>query len=71
MRCALCGRPLEAAAIFIGNLAVGPVCAKRHGLVAKARKRYGVLWVAPQNVPKVGRARPDQRTLDLFEGVLA
>lgn len=67
MRCALCGRCLDKAAMFIGQLPVGPTCARRHGLMAKARKRFGALWVNSQHVPRAGRARPDTRTLDMFE----
>ncbi|GHC72750.1 hypothetical protein GCM10007320_08840 [Pseudorhodoferax aquiterrae] len=67
MRCALCGRCLDKAAMFIGQLPVGPTCARRHGLMAKARKRFGSLWVNSQHVPRAGRPRPDTQTLDLFE----
>jgi hypothetical protein len=67
MRCAICGRSLDKAAMFIGQLPVGPTCARRHGLMAKARKRFGFLWVNSQQVPAVRRPKPDNLTLDLFE----
>lgn len=70
MRCALCGRCMDVAAIFIGNLPVGPKCAQRHGLMAKARKRHGALWVAAQKLPGLVRPKRDSRTLDLFEAAV-
>lgn len=43
MRCALCGRSMASAAVLIGNLPIGPRCARRAGLLEPARKRLGLL----------------------------
>lgn len=65
MRCALCGRPVLNPAVLIGQLPVGPVCARRAGLVELARKRTGSL-----SLPKVRFTRQaTPETLDLFAEV--
>lgn len=57
-----------AAAVFIGIMPVGPVCAKRAGLIEKARKKHGALRIAGGDVARAGRAkRRDPKTLDLFD----
>jgi len=62
LRCALCGRPVLNPAILIGQLPVGPRCARRAGLLELARKRVGAL-----SVPRVKFARPKpHENLDLF-----
>lgn len=66
MKCCLCSRPLFAALVFIGAMPVGPVCARRAGLVDLARKKAGVLRLAR---PSTGPRRPDPETLDLFAEV--
>ena len=38
MHCALCSRPLRTAAMYIGVYPVGPVCARRAGLVKLAAR---------------------------------
>lgn len=38
MHCALCSRPLRTAAMYIGIYPVGPVCARRAGLVKLAAR---------------------------------
>jgi hypothetical protein len=43
LHCALCGRPVLNPAVLIGQLPVGPKCARRAGLVELARKRTGSL----------------------------
>lgn len=42
--CALCGRPMEQAAVLIGNHPVGPKCAKRAGLIALAQRKGGLVF---------------------------
>ena len=43
MRCALCGRSMATAAVLIGELAIGPRCSRKSGLLEPARKRQGML----------------------------
>lgn len=43
MRCALCGRSMATSAVLIGDMPVGPRCARRAGLLELARKRQGLL----------------------------
>jgi len=66
MKCCLCGRPLFTALIFIAGQPVGPVCARRHGLVEPARKGRGALQVNPTTTYRLRRAAKDCETLDLF-----
>ena len=66
-RCALCGRPVLNPAVLIGQLPVGPRCARKAGLVELARKRVGSL-----SFPKVRFTRPaPQENLELFEEIEA
>ena len=44
--CALCGRPVLNPAVLIGQLPVGPTCARRAGLVELARKKVGSLSIS-------------------------
>lgn len=64
MRCVLCSRALTAPAVMIGIYPVGPVCARRAGLI-KIASRGGnkvlTLGVAMRSV----RRRPDDQQLDL------
>ena len=66
MRCAFCNRSMQAAAVFVGAMPIGPTCARKAGLLELARKKTGVLRLA-------GRAavahRPDPETLGLFAEV--
>ncbi len=62
--CALCGRPMLDAAVMIGQLPVGPVCARRAGLLQLAKKRAGLVKVAHRHA--IARA-PAPRNLGLFE----
>lgn len=57
-KCALCGRKTTPFA-FIGDMAVGPKCAKRAGLTT-SRARVSIV--------KQKRAKPDDSQIDLFEG---
>lgn len=38
MKCANCNRPLSAAAVRVGRLDLGPVCAKRLGLIEPKKR---------------------------------
>ena len=61
--CALCGRPTMNPAVMIGQLPVGPKCARRAGLVEAARKRVGQL-----SLPRMRFKRPAYpETMELFE----
>lgn len=62
-RCCLCGRPVLNPAVLIGQLPVGPRCARRAGLVELARKKVGSL-----SIPRITFRRPArQENLELFE----
>ena len=63
MKCAFCNRHLQAAAVFVGTMPIGPTCAKRAGLLELARKKAGVLRLAR---PIAVARRTDLETLDLF-----
>ena len=66
MKCAFCNRHLQAAAVFVGTMPIGPTCAKRAGLLELERKKAGVLRLAPHGHSQ----RPvDPQTLDLFAEV--
>ena len=66
MKCAFCNRPMQAAAVFVGALPIGPTCARKAGLLELARKKAGALRLAGHTA--VAR-RPDPETLDLFTEV--
>lgn len=68
MKCCLCSRPLFTALVFIGTLPVGPVCARRAGLVDLARKKSGALRLGHGRMPAA--RREDLRTMDLFAEVV-
>ena len=60
MRCVLCGRTTKPA-VMLGTHAVGPRCAKKAGLIERARRGQGQVRLF--NAPR----RPaDPKTLDLF-----
>ncbi len=65
MHCCLCGRPMARPTLFIGLMPVGPHCARRAGLMDKARKGAGALRLA--GAPAIRSPGADRRTLDLFE----
>jgi len=65
-RCCFCGRKVSSPKVFIGVFAVGSTCAKRAGLLDRARKKTGVLRLAK---PNIGARRADPQTLDLFAEV--
>jgi hypothetical protein len=44
-RCALCGRAMRQPAVLIGQMGVGPKCARRANLLEPARKRLGILML--------------------------
>lgn len=62
--CALCGRPMDQAAVLIGSMPVGPTCAKRAGLMTFAKRKSGLVFpVVRRHIEK-----PNQpKTMDLFE----
>lgn len=62
--CALCGRPMDQAAVLIGSHPVGPKCAQRAGLMPLAQRKSGLVFpVMRRRIEK-----PQQpQTLDLFE----
>lgn len=62
--CALCGRPMDQAAVMIGSHPVGPKCAQRAGLMPLAQRKSGLVFpVMRRRIEK-----PQQpQTLDLFE----
>ena len=66
MRCAFCNRPMQAAAVFVGAMPIGPTCARKAGLLELARKKAGALRLAR---PSIWQRRPDPETLDLFAEV--
>jgi len=55
-----------AAAVYVGALPIGPTCARKAGLLERARKKAGALRLAK---PSIGLRRPDPQTLDLFAEV--
>ena len=66
MRCAFCNRPMQAAAVFVGAMPIGPTCARKAGLLERARKKAGVLRLARCSAVA---HRQDLETLDLFAEV--
>lgn len=66
MKCAFCNRPMQAAAVFVGAMPIGPTCARKTGLLELARKKTGVLRLARHTAVA---HRPDPETLDLFAEV--
>ncbi len=66
MNCAFCNRPMLAAAVYVGALPIGPTCARKAGLLERARKKTGVLRLSR---PCTSPRRPDLQTLDLFAEV--
>jgi len=64
LNCALCGRPVLSPAVLIGQMPVGPKCARRAGLLELAKRRVGQL-----SLPRLQRRAPlpSAQNLDLFE----
>ena len=63
MICALCGRPMLNPAVMIGQMGIGPKCAKKAGLVDPARRGAGYLRLY---TPKRARRPADgQMALEL------
>lgn len=65
LHCALCSRPMRTAAVFFGAYPIGPVCARKAGLVAIAAK--GTNRVLKLATSPAGRHRANdlQMALDL------
>lgn len=62
MRCALCGRSMGAPAVLIGQMGVGPKCARRAGLIESAKRLLGAL---SSGKVKVQRQEDMQMDLEL------
>ena len=65
-KCAICGRPTAKPALLIGEEAIGPVCARRAGLLKAAksagkRSRFRVCSHGPRAASEI------PATGDLFE----
>lgn len=73
MRCVMCGRPLQFAAVTIpkmgGNCFYGPKCARRAGLIEPKQKRAPSLFRRAKWEPAVPSADPSQQ--DLWEAACA
>lgn len=68
LHCALCGRPMNQAAVLIGSHPVGPKCAQRAGLMPLAQRKSGLVFpVLRRKVQKP--THPE--TADLFDEVQA
>lgn len=61
--CALCGRSMNEAAVLIGNMPVGPTCARRAGLMQLAKRRTGLVSPVLRSGKK---SAPAPQTMDLF-----
>lgn len=66
-RCALCGREMASPAVTVGQMAVGPTCARKAGLIEIGRKRQGAVRLHL----KTPVVREDDKTMDLFAEVAA
>lgn len=68
-RCAFCGRVTLKPAAYIGNLPVGPTCARTHALaeLIAAGGRGAVRAPRTSDGRRIAATR-DPRTMDLFEG---
>lgn len=64
LNCALCSRSMSQAAVFIGNQAVGPKCARRAGLMPIAARKLGAVRPGPAYKRSATRQELDQ--MDLF-----
>lgn len=68
LHCALCGRPMNQAAVMIGAMPVGPTCARKAGLIELSKRKSGLVF------PVAGRKstpKDDRKTMDLFDEVAA
>lgn len=63
MHCALCGRPMNQAAVLIGVHPIGPTCARKAGLIQLAKRKSGLVFPVTgyKSAPK-----RDSKTFDLF-----
>lgn len=66
-RFALCGRSMAAPAVTVGQMAIGPTCARKAGLIELGRKRAGFVRLFAGMKP----TREDDKTMDLFDEVAA
>lgn len=66
-RCALCNREMNQPAVTIGQMPIGPTCARKAGLIEIGRKRQGAVRLHI----KTPVVREDDRTMDMFDEVAA
>jgi len=66
-RCALCGHKMGQPAVTIGQMPIGPTCARKAGLIEIGRKRQGAVRLHL----KTPVVREDDKTMDLFDEVAA
>lgn len=69
MFCALCSRPMQSAAVFFGAYPIGPVCARKAGLVAIASR--GTNRVLKLATSPAGRRARDELQLEMDLEVVA
>lgn len=68
LTCALCGRPMDHPAVQIGEYPVGPVCAKRAGLMQLAHLKGGIVFPVVTRRPRIQTPQPQlPLELDLLE----
>lgn len=65
MHCVLCSRPMQSASVYIGVYPVGPVCARKAGLVAIAAKGSNRVLKLANSPAGRHRANDLQMALDL------
>lgn len=65
LRCAFCGKPMQSAAILVGDYPVGPKCARRAGLMPLALKKSGAIRPGPAY--RKSATRQELAQMDLFE----
>jgi len=63
MKCVLCGRAMNQPAVTIGNMPVGPKCARRSGLMPLAAKKLGAVRPGPAYKRSATRQELDQMEL--------
>ena len=68
MHCCLCGRALGQPAVLIGQMPVGPTCARRAGLVELAKKSNRNL-VRPGPALRHAMTPAQRDQMDLFDEV--
>ena len=67
--CALCGRRTAKPAVLIGSEAIGPVCARRAGLIKAAKSSSKGSRIRLVFAPRSPRGAAAATTGDLFDGI--